>query len=79
MKANGHQGTGIIMKNRIPVPCKSKMSDNTKLQKKGRGTSKMSVIKPSKVGAMKCKDNKAAVMALSVHENRGLGHPHEVP
>lgn len=23
----------------------------------------MSVIKPSKVGAMKCKDNKAAVMA----------------
>lgn len=39
----------------------------------------MSVIKPSKVGAMKFKDNKAAVMALSVHENRGPGRPHEVP
>lgn len=37
LKANGLLGTGTIMKNRIPTPCKSKMSDDIKLQKQWRG------------------------------------------
>lgn len=63
LKANGLLGIGTIMKNRIPALCKSKMSDDTKLQKQGRGTSEMVVRKPSEVAMTKW----AVLMASSVH------------
>ncbi|XP_034163919.2 piggyBac transposable element-derived protein 3-like [Pangasianodon hypophthalmus] len=67
LKANGLLGTGTIMKNRIPALCKSKMSDDTKLKKQGKGASEMVVRKPLEVAVTKWQDNKAILMASSVH------------
>jgi len=56
------------MKNRIPAPCKSKMSDDTKRNnKKPRGISEMIVKKPSEVAVTKWQNNKAVLMASTVH------------
>lgn len=66
-KVNGHLGTGTIMKNRIPALYRSKMSEDTKLQKQGRGTSEMVVRKPSEVAVTKWQDNRAVLMASSIH------------
>lgn len=67
LKANGLLGTGSIMKNRIPAQCKSKMSDDKMLQKRGRGTSEMIVRKASEVAVTKWQDNKAVLLASNVH------------
>ena len=49
LKANRLLETRTIMKNRSPALSKTNMSDDTKLQKQGRVTSKLVVRKPSKV------------------------------
>lgn len=49
LKANGLLETRTIMKNRSPALGKLNMSDDNKLQKQGRVTSKLVVRKPSEV------------------------------
>lgn len=67
LKANGLLGTGTIMKNRIPTQCKLKMTKERKQQNQGRGESEMVVRKPFEVAVTKWQDNKAVLMASTVH------------
>ncbi|XP_048860909.1 piggyBac transposable element-derived protein 3-like [Brienomyrus brachyistius] len=67
LKASGLQGTGTIMKNRIPKQCKSKMTNDSTFEKKGRGASEMVVRKPSEIAVIKWQDNKAVLLASTVH------------